>query len=460
MRAVHVLMALFGTASALEAAPRQDGEKAAEEPAQGDQPEKEGQAKEEEEEKEKEYFALLDAEIHTGTGAVLRGASILAANGVIEQIGYDLNIPEKATRLDAKGLRAYPGLVAFESAGLLGGQATKDFADTVDPFSQSMVLALSSGITTTGQSGTALKLKRGEIEGVVLRDNYIQSLTWSKQSPVTKRTLREKLEDASVYLRKYRTWEEEKQKNKDLKEPSRQGVDTNALRILKGEVQAKFTTSDRSELLEIARLAQEFRFRPLIEGCVEGWTVADELGRAGAYAVLTPRWRDDKSERQTLEGGSSIENAALLHKAGVQVAVVPSTKGIATLGGISGRDIIHLHIEAGFAVRGGLSEQAALAAITIVPARALGVDHRVGTLEVGKDCDVILTDGDLLHYETFVQMAVVEGKVVYDKKEELFFAHIRPLPEHLAPEQRKDPGEQEPPEEATAPQKEEKEEEE
>jgi adenine deaminase len=123
--------------------------------------------------------------------------------------------------------------------------------------------------------------------------------------------------------------------------------------------------------------------------------------------------------------------------------------------GIAGRDILHLPIEAGFAVRGGLSERAALEAMTIVPARALGVDHRVGSLEVGKDCDLIVTDGDLLHYETFVQYAVVEGKLVYDKQEELFFAHIRPRSDAgLAPAERIDPGEEPAAEPAKEPEKE------
>jgi adenine deaminase len=85
-------------------------------------------------------------------------------------------------------------------------------------------------------------------------------------------------------------------------------------------------------------------------------------------------------------------------------------------------------VEAGFAVRGGLSNAAALEAMTIVPARILGVDHRVGSLELGKDCDAIVTDGDLLHYQTFVQYTVVDGKLVYDKEKELYFAHIRPRP--------------------------------
>ena len=220
------------------------------------------------------------------------------------------------------------------------------------------------------------------------------------------------------------------------------------LAVLEGETLAKFNANGRDDLLGIARLAQEFGFRPVIEGCVEGWTVADELGRAGAMAIVTARDRRAKDERLASAGGSSIENAALLHKAGVPVAIVPASEGV-DLGGIVGRDIMHLTIEAGFAIRGGLSTQAALESITIVPARMLGIAHRVGTLQPGKDCDLVVTDGDLLHYQTFVQYAVVDGKVVYDKEKELFFAHIRPRP--AAEEPRKlDKGETEPKPEASA----------
>jgi imidazolonepropionase-like amidohydrolase len=191
---------------------------------------------------------------------------------------------------------------------------------------------------------------------------------------------------------------------------------------------AKFNSNDAGDLLGIARLAQTNKFRPVIGGCVEGWIVAEELGRAGAYAIITPRTRLDRTENLAHETGSSIENAAILHKAGVQVAVVPANTSI-DMGGTSGRDLLHLPIEAGFAVRGGLSDKAALEAITIVPARLLGIDHRVGTLEVGKDADLVLTDGDILHYQTFVQYTVVGGEQVYDKEEEVFYAHIRPRAE-------------------------------
>jgi imidazolonepropionase-like amidohydrolase len=373
------------------------------------------------------WLAIVGGDVHTGTGAVLRGATLIARNGKIRAIGYDLYYPPAARVIEARGLRVYPGLVAISSQGLLGS-SNADLKDTIDPFNYRMTLGLASGITTTGAGSAAAKLKRFSISDAVLNERVFANLTWSNSNPRQKEELVAKFRAAAEYLRKYRDWEERRKSEKELPEPPKRGVDNNVVAILRGEVKAKFNTNDAYDLLGIARLAQEYGFRPVIEGCLEGWTVADELGRAGAYVILTPRDRRPKDERQVAPGGASIENAALLHRAGVQVAVVPASEGV-DLGGLVGRDIMHLPIEAGFAVRGGLSERAALESITTVPARILGVSHRVGTLEVGKDCDVIVTDGDVLHYKTFVQWAVVDGKVVYDKQKELFFSHIRPRAE-------------------------------
>ena len=260
-----------------------------------------------------------------------------------------------------------------------------------------------------------------------MKEKNLATVPWSLNNPSSIRSAREKYAATARYLDEYRAWEE--RSDKDEKEPKKpKDFDNSAFRVLKGEVFARFNANAREELLGIARFAQEYQFRPVIFGCQEGWTVADELGRAGAYAVVTPRARSVKDERLVRDGGTSIENAAKLHQAGVQVAIIPANTGF-DLGGETGRDLWHLPVEAGFGVRGGLSEQAALDSITLVPARILGVDDRVGTLEVGKDFDAIVTDGDLLHYETFVQFAVVAGELVYDKQDEVFFAHIRPRPD-------------------------------
>lgn len=422
-----------------------------------DDHEDEGEHESDEDEGPK-WSAVTGGDVHTGTGATLRGATVLSKDGVIVEIGYDLYIPEDAEVLDATGYSVYPGLVAVRSSGLFGSSGSID--DSVDPFNRNMVLALASGLTTAVNGSEAAKLKYGEIEDLVINDNFFASLSYSNGNPSGKKQLREKFKSAAAYLREYRVWQVKVKSDKELKEPKTSGLDANVIAVLSGAKRAVFNADDRHDLLEIARLAQTFDFRPVITGAAEGWTVADELGRAGAMAILTARERGPKDERLEREGGASIENAAKLYKAGVQIAIIPAVSGINSLGGIVGRDIIHLPTEAAFAVRGGLPEAAAIEAITVVPARLIGADHRIGTLEEGKDADLIITDGDILHYETFVQWAIVDGKVVYDKQSDLFYAHIRPRPEtEIAPEAKTDVGEGED-EVIEAPEEEESEEEE
>jgi imidazolonepropionase-like amidohydrolase len=437
---------------------------------------------------EDEWFAITNADVHTGTGAVLRGATILAKNGVIEELGYGFHVPEDAERLDARGMRVYPGLVALGatsriSSGLFSASSPEEVGpgtdthyglddhvdplhieednseqlaederladeqlevaelrskveDGFDPFSQYLVLALATGITTAEQSSAAIKLRRGEIDGVMMKEKNLATFSWGISKPSSTRGTREKFRMAAEYKRVWEAWNVlSEKKKKEQKEPKKpKGFDASAFKVLTGELLARFSANDREDLYGIARFAQEYGFRPVIFGCREGWTVADELGRAGAYAVVTPRDRSPKSELVVRAGGTSIENAAILHRSGVQVAIRPSNASF-DLGGITGRDLLHLPVEAAFGVRGGLSEEAAFASISLVPARILGVDHRVGTLEVGKDLDAIVMNGDVLHYETFVEWAVVAGELVYDKQDEIFFAHIRPraeLPEPVA----------------------------
>lgn len=424
---------LASAAFPLTAATWQEVEPSAEE--EGDD-----EASEEDDADKETYIALVGGDIYTGTGGVLRAATLLTKNKKIVAMGYDVEVPEEAEVVDVTGMRIYPGLIAVGSFGLFGGGG--DLKDSVDPFSQNMTLALSAGITTAVNGNSVAKLKRGHVKDLVIKSSAFDSLSYSNGNPQGKLKVEENFTGAAKYLRAYRTYERLKRSNKDLKEPSRKGVDDRSVRILRGEIRPKFSANDRTDLLGIARLAQKFGFRPIIEGVNEGWTIPDELGRAGVTAIVTPRSRRGAQENRVKDNGTSIENAAKLHAHGVPIVVVPASRGI-SLGGIVGQDLLHLPVEAGFAVRGGLSEQAALESITIQAARVLGLGHRIGSIEVGKDADLIITDGDLLHYQTFVQWAIVDGEIVYDKQEEMFFAHIRPRPESaLAPESKEDAGEE------------------
>jgi len=179
-------------------------------------------------------------------------------------------------------------------------------------------------------------------------------------------------------------------------------------------------------MIDICELAVNYGFKPVITGGLEAWIVAGRLSQAGAQVVFTPRQKVHKDTTVNRLNGYSPETAKIMYDHGVNFAILPSNSSIAVLYGDAGRDLAFLPLEAAFAVRGGLSKKAAVESITINAARLLGVDKRIGSIEMGKDADLIVVDGDLLHYNTMVQWAIVNGRLVYDKEAESLMSHIRP----------------------------------
>ena len=167
----------------------------------------------------------------------------------------------------------------------------------------------------------------------------------------------------------------------------------------------------------------EFGIRMILAGAVEGWIVAEEIAKRDVSLIITPRDKRRPNEDISAPSGSTLENAAILKKAGVKFAIVPPDTAFTIWGG-AGRDLMTLPIEAAFAVSGGLDEQTALEAITITAAEILGVAGRLGSLQVGKDADIIILDGHPFHYNTFVEFTLINGKVLYDKKKSTYFSHI------------------------------------
>ena len=159
------------------------------------------------------------------------------------------------------------------------------------------------------------------------------------------------------------------------------------------------------------KLAKELDYDLILDGVHEAWLVAGELSAAKVQTVLTPRSRRRPNPGKEETTGSSIETSGTLEKAGVPFAVAPLSPSV-SLDGIPGRDLTSLALEAAFAVRGGASEQTALAAVTITPARLLGLAERIGSIEEGKDADLLILDGPPLDYRTYVEKAYVGGKVI------------------------------------------------
>lgn len=375
--------------------------------------------------KEDRYLAVVNGVLHTVTGPTLADATLLSKNGKIVALGRDIPLPRECEVIDARGMHVYPGLVAVTSSGFLGGDPPED---TTDVFSLSMNLALAAGITTAVNGNTAGKLTWGSVEGLLLKRNLLYNLRYGRRAPAARAELRADLARVYDHLRKEREHELARERDKDAKPPEKEwlkGKYEELRKLLIGETIAVASADTQDELIALAELAELYRFRLLIRGAYEGWTCAPHLGRAGVRAIVTPRTTVDPDPRRNRPNGSTIENARILHEHGVPVAVVPRTTGIMTWG-LGGRDMQHLNLEAAFAVRGGLSNDDGIRAITINAARALGIDDRVGSLEVGKDADCIVVSGDLLHYMTLVHYTVVNGRLAYDKASDSFFKHIRP----------------------------------
>lgn len=371
------------------------------------------------------YFAVTGATVHTVSGPTLADSTILCKNGKIVAIGRGVVIPEDAETLDAAGFHLYPGLIAVRSRGLVGSEPPDN---STDVFGLYLTLGLAGGITTAVTGNTAAKLSYGTLDDHVIKRKLFDTLSYSRRSPSSRLKFRKTLERVRQYLRDLQAYEEEKTKNPQAKEPDKSWLKSEyeaALKLLRHETTAIAEADSAQDLRDLAQLAEQYGFRLVVHGASEGWIVAPELARAGVRAIVTPRTRRDPDERLNRPNGSSIENARILHDHGVLLAIEPLGAQI-SMSGLAGRDLLNLPMEAAFAIRGGLSADAAVRAITLDAARILGIDHRVGSIEVGKDADFAIVDGDLLHYMTLVRWTVVNGRIAYDKQKEKLLDHIRP----------------------------------
>jgi len=175
--------------------------------------------------------------------------------------------------------------------------------------------------------------------------------------------------------------------------------------VLKGELPLKCHVHTATDIFTLIRIANEFGFKFTIDHCTDGSLIAEELAELGLDALVGPSF-GAKTKRE-LEN-KCFDTLGVLHKAGVRVSVItdaPVTQ------------IRYLSMFAGFAVAAGLPYDEGWRAITINPAVTVGISDRVGSLEVGKDGDAVIWDGDPLKEigATTAYMTVINGKVVFQK---------------------------------------------
>jgi len=397
-------------------------------------------------EKKPVYTALVGGDVHTVTQGVMKGGSVLLKDDKIFRIGQNLDLPEGTIRIDVTGKRVLPGLIAVSAHGLGLSNAPGKIADALDPFSESIQLALAGGITSAfvepgggpggifgggaGASapGAMIKMSAGTLEGMLLAEPASVSLgAWMVGSPSERYDLKDSLLKARAHLEKERDFEKRRAENK-LKAgetvPRAAGALETHVRLLKGELVARMSAPHIDDLRRALDLVNEFKFKVVLTDVIEGWIIPEEIGRARAYCVVEPRAKEHAPRNSSGRAGSSIEQAAILRKTGVKFALLPPNATVGT-GGVAGRDLMTLPLDGAFAIRGGLDEQTALEAITITAAEICGVETRIGSLEEGKDADVIVLDGDPFDYRTFVELTFVNGRLLYEKSKSPYFSHLK-----------------------------------
>ena len=403
--------------------------------------------------KPKTYVAITGGDVYLGTGQRLTGATVLVADDKVEAVGHGLEIPEGATEISAKGKVVSPGFVCVLGAGM-GAPRGAPFVDSVNPFDPEIKQGLAAGITSflagspgggsmPSGSNAVIKLAYGDVKGMVLAENTVAAIN-VPMSLADRQRFEETVKQAKEYLAALAGFPKQKAADANAKEPQMPRGAEALVPVLKGERRLWINlsgggfnpfgggrmgaASDLPAIREALAISELLGVGVVLQKPTSAWLVPGEIAASGSMVVISPRDRLPADPKDPERTGSNLASSALLAAAGVPVAVTCPVgmfggAGVGT-GGILGQDLNTPHVDAAYAVRGGLDNRKALRTIALDAARILGVEARVGSLEAGKDADILILDGDPLHYATFVETAIVNGKVVYEKAKEPLYRHI------------------------------------
>jgi imidazolonepropionase-like amidohydrolase len=374
--------------------------------------------------------AVIGKTVHTMDGQALKDGVVLVKDGKIESVGKagSIDIPDNYETYEAEVVT--PGLIDAHSvvglAGIFNQDSDQDQLETsnamqpqlraIDAYNareELVKFVQDKGVTTvhTGHGPGALisgqtmiaKTAYRTVENAVIDSTTMIAMTLGNgvsqnfKSPGTNAKgiamLRQQFIKAQEYAGKTGGEEEDA--------PARDLEMEILANVLNGEVTALITAHTASDIMSALRLRQEFGFEMVLDGAAEAYLLLDEIKEAGVPVIIHPTMIRTYGDAKN----ASFETAGKLQQAGIPFAFqsgyeayVPKTRVVL--------------FEAAIAVANGLSQEAALKALTIDAAQILGIDNQSGSLAEGKDADIVLYDGDPFEYTTHVTGVVVDGEIV------------------------------------------------
>ncbi len=377
----------------------------------------------------KAQVAIKAETVYTVSGSPIRNGVVLVKNGKIENVGAGLTIPVGYKVYETKVLT--PGFVdARTLVGISGAmniptdqdqlekssplQPDLRAIDAYNPDESLIKVVRDYGVTTihTGHGIGALvsgqtmiaKTKIGTVETVTIEPLCMLAMTLGPSvesnftSPGTSAKqvamIRTELIKTQGYQKKQGDKDSSKRPATDLKMEV-------LVKLLKGEIKAMITANSSTDIMSAIRLAKEFNLKLVIDGAAEAYRLVPEIKRARAEIVLHATMARNSGDMVNM----NRESAAILTAAGIPVSIesgfeayVPKTRVIL--------------FEAGQAMVHGLSFDDALKSITLNPAKLLGIEKKVGSIEKGKDADLVLFNGDPFEYLTKVCGVFIDGVAV------------------------------------------------
>ena len=364
------------------------------------------------------------------------GCVLIGDDGKIAAVGKELTAPADCPIIDAEGRLVTPGCVdahchiGLDNEGM--GWEGHDYNEIVDPLTpqlraidsinpmdEAFGLALEGGVTSActgpgsanvvGGTFVAIKLSGKRVDNMIIKNPLAMKCAFGenpkrcygqgmKKSPTTRMATAALLRELLFKARNYMN-------DKDAgKTPAFDMKMEAMLPVMRGEIPLKAHAHRADDILTSIRIAKEFGVKLTLDHCTDGALIADELALEGYSAFVGPSLGSKtKIELQN----KSFTTPAVLHEAGVPISIITDAPVI---------PLQYLPMCAGLAVNAGLDQDAAWHAITINPAVQTGIGDRVGSLEAGKDGDVVIwTANPLTTLGAQAYTTIVDGKVVYQK---------------------------------------------
>lgn len=390
---------------------------------------------------------IQNATILTASHGTIEKGNILIKDGKIAAVGAEVKAPAGAQVIDASNQFVMPGIIDCHShiavdggvnEGSVSVSSMVNIADVLDGDDISIYRDLAGGVTTAnvlhgsansiGGQTEVIKLRWGQPAAKLLFEGARPGIKFAlgenpKRSnfrtpgapdryPTTRMGVEETIRAAFTEAQDYKTsWDDYNNRigagEKNLIPPRRDLKLDPLVEVLEGKRYVHAHCYREDEILMLLRVAKEFGFKvQTLQHVLEGYKVADNIAAAGAGASTFSDWWSYK-----VEAYDAIPyNAALMTRRGVVVSINSDDAAEAT----------HLNQEAAKSMRyGGLTHDEALKLVTLNPAIQLGIDKRVGSIDVGKDADLVIYNHDPMSAYAVVQKTLIDGRIYFDREKDI-----------------------------------------